>query len=292
MKAADCLYARPGTLDEAVNLLATYGDGASILAGGQSLMPGLNFRLSSPNVLVDINGLLQSAPELGQIVDTGDAIRIGMLVRHVDIERSDLIAREFPMIAQAVAFVAHPAIRNRGTFCGSLAYADPAAEWPAVCVALNAVLTLVSDKGSRTIAAEDYFTGLFESQRLGGEIIESVDIPKQGGKRQHGFYELARRHGDFALAGVCVDAAGREKLSGARICFFGVHSHACLARQTMALVDGKKFAEIGADIVAAALAKDLQPFDDIHATSSQRLHLAKVVLARACEAMRSGGSAA
>lgn len=291
MKAPDCAYIKPETLGEAAACLARFGDSASLLAGGQSLMASLNFRLSAPDVLIDINGLGENAPELAQITDKGETIRIGMLVRHADVLRSELIAKSVPMAAKAAAEVAHPAIRNRGTVCGSLAYCDPAAEWPALAVALNAQIGLVSERGERRVAADGFFTGLFETQRASDEIISYLDIPKTKNGIRHGFYEVARRHGDFALAGVCVSAGGAVALEDPRIVFLGVHSHAKFATSVAALLEGKVLSEVEAESLSAALAKDLEPFDDIHATASQRLHLAAVVLRRAVAAMNDEGKA-
>ena len=290
MKAPDCAYIKPGSLGEAVACLARYGDSASILAGGQSLMASLNFRLADPEFLIDINGLADTAPELAAIADRGDHIRIGLLVRHAEIVRSPLIAECLPMVSMAAGQVAHPAIRNRGTVCGSLAYGDPAAEWPALAVALDAQIGLVSERGERRVAANGFFTGLFESGRAGDEIIHYLGIPKKPAGVRHGFYELARRHGDFALAGVCVSASGQETLDDPQIVFLGVHSHAQPASHLEALLNGRMLAEVDRDALSAALDKDLQPFDDIHATASQRLHLAGVVLRRAVAAMMNEGN--
>ncbi|MCC2099059.1 MAG: FAD binding domain-containing protein [Hyphomicrobiales bacterium] len=292
MKAPAFAYVKPDTLAEAAAILAEHGENASILAGGQSLMPGLNFRLSSPEVLIDVNALGSAEPELADIVATSDTVRIGMLVRHSDIGRSPVIAAHLPIFAEVVEWVAHPAIRNRGTFCGSLAYADPAAEWPAIAVLLDATFTLASQSGTRQVRACDFYSGLFETSRAADEIIRHVEIPKGAGQRSYGFYELARRHGDFALAGVAVTASATAPLDGVRVVFFGVHSHARPAVATAAILNGTDPAQWDGSALTSALEQDLEPFDDIHATSSQRRHLAKIVLQRALAGMKNGADKA
>ena len=285
MKAPDCAYVKPSSLDEAAACLEALGEEATILAGGQSLMATLNFRLSAPQALVDLNGAAAGNPELAEISDRGETVRIGALVRHADIERSDIVAGQLPIMAAAAKDIAHPAIRNRGTFCGSLAHGDPAAEWPAMAIMLDATLALHSAQGVRTVKAREYYTGLFDSVRQSGEILAFVDIPKLSTARAYGFYELARRHGDFALAGACVSTLRGEILRDCRVSFFGVHSHACLAHNVAAALNGQSPDAPDEAALGAAIAEDLAPFDDIHASAGQRLHLARVTLRRALAAL-------
>jgi carbon-monoxide dehydrogenase medium subunit len=200
MKAPNFLYRRPETLEEALALLADNAGEAQVLAGGQSLMPTLNMRLSSPAMLVDINRIAS----LQGIARRGDAIHIGALVRHRDVAASDLIAGRLPLVASAMTHVAHMAVRNRGTTCGSLALADPSAEMPAVAVLLNATIHLSRQGESRDVAARDFFQGLYATDRGEDEIITGVSLPGAADDRLFHFQELSRRHGDFAIVGIAV----------------------------------------------------------------------------------------
>jgi carbon-monoxide dehydrogenase medium subunit len=207
MKAPPFLYRRPHDLDEALALLADNAGGAQVLAGGQSLVPGLNMRLSSPEMLVDINRI----GALRGIAERDDTIRIGALVRHGEVLESELIAQRLPLLAMAIPYVAHMAVRNRGTTCGSLALADPSAEMPAVAVALDADIVLHKRDASRTVSARDFFQGLYQTSREDDEMIAEVMFPVTAPNAVFGFAELSRRHGDFATVGVAVTA---RKVSG------------------------------------------------------------------------------
>jgi aerobic carbon-monoxide dehydrogenase medium subunit len=255
LKAPPFAYAKPRTLAEALELLARHGDGARILAGGQSLIPSLNMRLSSPGILVDITGL----PGLGEIKATGKTVRVGALVTHTQLGESAEVAKHVPLLAQAVPHIAHAAIRNRGTLGGSLALADPAAEYPAVAVALQAVLTLVSPRGERKVKADDFFTGLFETDLKPGEILTAVEFPS-GGKSA--FLELTRRHGDYAIIGL----AAHES----RCVFFNAGPKPVLVKARKSLAETK-----------AAVAKELDPPADLYNSAATKKHLAGVLLERA-----------
>jgi aerobic carbon-monoxide dehydrogenase medium subunit len=252
LKAPSFAYAKPRSLPEALELLAR--PGAKLLAGGQSLIPTLNMRLSSPELLVDITGL-----SLAGICQAGKALRIGALTTHSQIETSPEVAKQVPLLAAAAKHVAHPAIRNRGTLGGSLALADPAAEYPAVAVALQAVLTIVSSRGERKVRADDFFQGLFETDLKPGEILVAVEFPTGG---RSAFFELARRNGDYAIIGL----AAHES----RFVFFG-------AGATPVLFNARKSLEES----RAALKKDLDPPADLYNSSATKLHLAGVLLERA-----------
>lgn len=195
--------------DTAVAALARAGGEAKILAGGQSLMPMLNFRLLRPSILVDINRI----PGLGFVEETPDSVRIGALTRHFQLETSPLIAQHFPVLSYAVTHVGHLAIRNRGTIGGSLSHADPAAELPMMAVLLDATLRIVSATGSRTVAARDFFLDTMTVDLDGTELLTEVVLPKLPAQTGWGFEEIARRHGDFALAAV----AATLTLSGSEI---------------------------------------------------------------------------
>lgn len=203
MKAPDFSYCRPASVDEVCALLARHEGDARILAGGQSLMATLNLRLSAPKLLIDINRIdvlrgIALDEERGEV-------RIGALARHVEVAESSIVARHVPLVEQAMRHVAHPAIRNRGTTCGSLALADPAAEMPACALALDATLVLQSDRdGRRSVPASEFFLGLYETARREDELIVEVRFPCSDAADTHGFDELSRRHGDFAMVGVCV----------------------------------------------------------------------------------------
>lgn len=206
MKAPQFLYRRPDTLEEALALLADNAGEAQVLAGGQSLMPTLNMRLSSPGMLIDINRIAG----LQGIAERGDAIHLGALVRHREVAESNLIARRVPLVESAMTHVAHMAVRNRGTTCGSLALADPSAEMPAVAVLLNATIHLDSKAGKRNVAARDFFQGLYATDRADDEMITGVTFPSAAQDECFHFQELSRRHGDFAIVGIAVKGRSRN----------------------------------------------------------------------------------
>jgi carbon-monoxide dehydrogenase medium subunit len=278
VKAPSFAYARPRSLDETFALLERHGDEAKLLAGGQTLLAALNMRLASPALLVDIGAL----PGLAGIAVQGKSLRIGALTRHRDIERSPEVARHAPLLAQAAPHIAHVAIRNVGTLGGSLAHADPAAEWPACCVALDAEIVVAGKAGERRVKARQFFKGLFETALAPGELIAAVEVPLLGAGYRSAFLELARRHGDYAIAGVAAVAkAAGGALSDLRLAFIGGGPTPVLAQNAMAAVEGKKPAP---DVVAAAqvaLAKDLAPTGDLNGSPATKLHLARVLCARA-----------
>jgi len=260
LKAPSFAYAKPRSLEEAFPLLER--PGACILAGGQSLIPSLNMRLSSPELLVDIGGLSR----LKDISVQPGGLRIGALVTHAEIERSADVKLHVPLLAQAAPHIAHPAIRNRGTLGGSLALADPAAEYPACALALNATLILQNRKSERKVSAASFFKGLFETDIRPGEILVAAEFPKVD---RSAFLELTRRHGDYAIVGL----AGVADASGKRIAFFSVDSRPVLAPQA---AKAKSLEE-----AMSALKKDLSPTGDLYNSPATKLHLAGVLLARA-----------
>src|SRR3954470_2690107 len=208
LKAPSFAYAKPRTLAEALELLARHGEGARILAGGQSLIPSLNMRLSSPEILIDITGL----KDFSHIKVSDGRVNVGALVTHAQIEKSPEIQKRVPLLAQAIPHIAHAAIRNRGTLGGSLAFADPAAELPACAVALDARFVLASRKGERKVAAREFYTGLYETTLKPGEVLVAAEFPVQEPTERSHFSELARRHGDYAMVGL----AARAKQHGNR----------------------------------------------------------------------------
>ena len=227
MKAPAFRYARPESQDEALALLERHGPEARILAGGQSLMPMLNLRLLAPAVLVDINRI----PGLERIVEHDDRIEVGALARHGEVLRSEAVRRAAPLLALALPHVAHPAVRNRGTHGGSLALADPAAELPACVLALGATLVLRGAGGERRVPAQAFFRGLYETALAPGELVSRIEYPRAAPGWRYAFEEVARRHGDFALAGLA--AAARFEggsLREARLACFGVANRPILLR--------------------------------------------------------------
>lgn len=275
MKAPDFAYDRPDTVEAALAALAA-ADDARLLAGGQSLMPMLNFRLASPGLLVDINRVTG----LDAIEEKDDVVRVGALVRQVALERSDLIARHLPLVHQVVPYIAHPAIRARGTIGGSLALADPAAELPACMIALDATIVVRSRTGERRVAAADFFRGVYQTALAPDEMIVAVEIPKQAGRR-HAFREMTRRHGDYAIVGVALTAAAGAALDDARIVFFAVADRPVRATAAEALVAGLPAGMEAGERAAAALGADLVTEGDLNAPAAMKLHLARVMLRRA-----------
>jgi aerobic carbon-monoxide dehydrogenase medium subunit len=270
LKPAPFAYAKARSVAHAIELLAT--DDARLLAGGQSLIATLNMRLSQPALLVDINGI----SGLDQIALKNGDVEIGALVRHAQAERSAEIARAAPLIALALPHIGHPAIRNRGTVGGSLAFADPAAELPACVVALGGEIEIVGPNGQRTINAEEFFKGLFETALTPRDMLAAIRVPAASADSRVGFAEFARRHGDYAMVGLaaCAQADGK-RLKNLRLAFFGVAATPVRARSAeTALAEG--------DVEAAvsALDADLEPSDDMHASSEVKAHLAGVLLRR------------
>jgi carbon-monoxide dehydrogenase medium subunit len=277
MKPAPFGYARAATLDDVFSLLAEHGDDAKILAGGQSLMATLNMRLSEPEILIDINWI----DGLAGIEETGDTIRIGAMTRHVDIEESDLVATHAPMIAAAMEHIAHPAIRNRGTFGGSIAFADPAAELPACASALEATMHVAGKDGTRDIAATDFFKGLYETALGEDEILTAVSVPKIAAGWKSGFMELARRHGDYAIIGLCAHVQfDGAKFGDARLVFFTAGDRPVSAPQTAALLNGQSWSDALSKKLSASLKEELDPPDDLNADGPMRKHLAGVLVKR------------
>jgi carbon-monoxide dehydrogenase medium subunit len=269
VKPAPFAYKKARTLDEAVALLGAHQD-ARLLAGGQSLIAGLNMRLSAPALLIDINGI----GGLDGIALKNGVVEIGALTRHAQAERSEIVARHAPLLARALPHIGHVAIRNRGTIGGSIAYADPAAELPACLLALGGEVVAKGPKGERRIAAEDFFKGLFETALGAQEIVTEIRVPAVRSMSRFGFAELARRHGDYALVGLAASAraAGRG-FANLRLGFFGVGNTPLRAKQAEAELER-------GDVEGAVAALDLDPLDDVQASGAVKRHLAGVLLRR------------
>ena len=280
MKAPRFSYVRAESVEEALRLLDEHGDEARILAGGQSLMPTLNMRLSQPRLLIDINRL---GPLKGISV-AGDRVRIGAMTRHAEVARSPIVVKHLPLIAEAMPHVAHVAVRNRGTFGGSIALADPAAEMPACVVALGATLIVQSAGGKREIAAEGYFKGLYETARQPNEILVEVLIPMQRPNAVSVFLELARRHGDFAIAGIASQLTfDRGLVAEARLVYFGSEDRPTLAARAAAALRGKRLNAAAREAAAEALAHDLAPMSNTQGSAKLRLELQRVLTRRALD---------
>jgi carbon-monoxide dehydrogenase medium subunit len=280
MKAPDFDYLRPESLDAALQALAAHPGEAMVLAGGQSLMALHNLRLAQAGVLVDINRV----PGLDGIRDAGDHVAIGCMARYAALEASEIVHRHLPLFAQALPHVAHHAIRNRGTLGGSLALADPAAELPACCLALEARLAIAGAGGTREVSADAFFLGLYETALRPGELLLEVRIPKPSPSQLQRFAEVARRRGDFAIAGLALRAErDGPRLSRVRLAMLGVSDRPCLAGTAMALLEGAAWPEVDAAALAAALDADLNPPADPAYPPAYRRQVVKVLLRRMLE---------
>jgi aerobic carbon-monoxide dehydrogenase medium subunit len=283
MKAPKFRYVRPSSIDDVYRLLVRHGHEAQLLAGGQSLLAGLNMRLSTPALLVDITGLEQ----LDGITLADDEVVIGALTRHTTVLNSPIVRQHVPLIADAIRHVGHVAIRNRGTFGGSLAQADPAAELPACVVALGATMVLGGSDGTRRVPAEDFFTGLMQTDLRPGELILEARIPAQ--RRVHGFAELSRRHGDFAVAGIAALATlDGARIADARLVYFGCVDHAGVARHISAALTDRLLPLGSTAALLELLRHDLNPSDDPTMRSDTKLQLAAALTRRTLNALQEG----
>lgn len=280
MKSGAFAFERPASVQQALATKARWGGAARFLAGGQSLMPAMALRFNQSECLIDLNGL----EELRQIRMEGDRLVIGAMARHAQVIASPLVARAAPVLAQAGRYLAHAAIRNRGTFGGSVALADPAAEWPAACVLLDATVRILGAQGRREVAARDFFQGLYMTQLGEDELLESVVITPRTAQERSCALELARRHGDFATAAVMASAHVQGgKLQSLRAVFFAVadtplHDAALDARLQDAFNAGP------ARDVAAETVKDLANRGlraDLYTQAATKAHLCGVLARRA-----------
>lgn len=289
MKPPRFEYRDPRSLDQAIDLLAEYGDEAKILAGGQSLVPMLNMRLARPSVLIDINRI----PGLDYIRLEEGWVAIGALARHRAVERSDLVRRYCPLLAGAMTWVGHPAIRHRGTVCGSLAHADPAAELPAVLAALEGEVRVAGPDGERRIPSSDFFLTYFTTSLQATEMVVEARFPVLEPGAGWAFHEVARRHGDFALVGVAavlrLDAEGL--IREARLALTGVDGVPVRARAAEEALIGRRPVDEAWSEAAALVRESIEPESDLHASAEYRKHVAGVLTRRALSeaAARAGG---
>lgn len=279
MKPASFDYLRPDTLAEAIALLARHDGDAQAIAGGQSLMPMLAFRVVTPRLLVDINRI----PDLGRIAIGNDGVRLGALVRWRDIERDRRLFDAHPLLCAAVAHVAHYQIRNRGTVGGSLAHADPAAEMPGVSVTCDAGIEIAGPSGRRVVQAAEFFQGALTTALEPGELIVSVHLPAWKAGRRWAFEEFSRRRGDFALAGIALfyDADAAGKVETIRIGAIGSGDTPLRLTAVEEMLRGRVIDSSSVREAAALAAKTVTPPDDIHASADYRKALLAILLERA-----------
>jgi CO/xanthine dehydrogenase FAD-binding subunit len=278
MKPAAFDYVVAESIEAAVAALAAADGEAKILAGGQSLVPMLNFRLLRPSILVDINRV----PDLAFVEEEPDAIVVGALTRHHRLETSPIVAEHLPVVTEAMRHVAHLAIRNRGTIGGSLSHADPAAELPMLALLLDATLHVASSTGQRTVAARDFFLGPLTVDLAPDELLIRIVLPKLPPATGWGFAEVARRSGDFALAAVAATLTLRDGAIGeARIAVTGVDETAKRASDAEALLAGRTLTPDLIDMALAAVRANVNPPTDLHASADYRRHLVGVLVGRA-----------
>ena len=293
MKASAFAYARATSVANALELLTVHGERAKVLSGGQSLLPAMNLRLIAPELVIDISELA----ELRGVMVKGGVLTVGALTRHVDLLRSPEIAAHAPLLTDAVAHVAHPAIRNRGTLGGSLAHADPASELPACMLTLGATIIARGPSGQRRIAASEFFAGIYETVLTPQELLVAVELPMPPKNSTYFFHEFARRHGDYAIVGLAAQASVRDgRFTDLRLGFFAVGDRPLLAKSAGKLVDIAITPAILSETFFA-LDEELDPLEDHQATPAMRRHLAKVLLARSVSSLldrpdlRTGASA-
>jgi len=278
MKAPPFSYVRAASIADLFAKWEASGPDAQLLAGGQSLLASLAFRLSQPTTLIDVTRV----PELRGISAAGGTVLVGALTTHAELGANEHVRLQLPLLAEAVPLIAHPSIRNRGTVGGSLAYADPAAELPACCVALDAVILARSASAERRIPAAQFFKGLYMTALGEKELIAAVEFPARKPQERSTILELARRSGDYAMAGVVARAALEGGvLADARFVLFGLGEAPIMAHAAVAVVTGRPVTVETIGRAQAALDADLNPPADQHGSSEMKRHLARVLLGRA-----------
>lgn len=292
MKMPDFAYHRPESLAEALDVLGRHAGEAKVLAGGQSLLPVMALRLSQPRHVVDLDHvaeLMVLAP------GPGGGVTVGAMVRHADVERSELVARDVPLLARTMKLIGHPAIRSRGTVCGSLAHADPAAELPALALATGAEIVVRSATRERVLTAADFFVSFLTTALEPDEMVVEVRLPSPEPRTGGSIREVSRRHGDFALVGVCcsVTLAADGTVRDAALAYFGVDSTPVRADGAEKGLVGSTLDATTAAAAAHAAAQELEPADDLHATAAYRRHVAERLTRRALveAGHRAGGAA-
>ncbi len=281
MKPAPFAYSAPESMQEAMSLLEQHGDVGKVLSGGQSLGPLLNMRLASPEVLIDINRL----DELAYIRHRDDHLLIGALARQRAVERSPIIPQRWPLLYEAVPYIGHPTLRNRGTVCGSIAHADPAAELPAVATALDAELRIRGPEGERTAHPGEFFVSYLSTTLKPEELLVEVRFPPPRPRTGQAWLEIARRHGDYALVGVAAVLTLREDgaCDSARLVYTGVAPVPFDAREATELLVDERPTKDSFAVAAEQAATESEPGSDVHATARYRRHLVRVLTRRALE---------
>lgn len=279
MKPAPFRYAAAASLEEALALKAEHGDEAKFLAGGQSLIPAMNFRMAQPSVLIDINGL----DALSYVKSEGGVVRIGATTRYRTLQRDATIGRKVALMAEALPEVAHPAIRNRGTLGGNLSHADPASELPAVVLAMGGTLHAHSKKGTRKIAAREFFAGVLTTALTSDELLTEIELPVLPPRSGTSFIEVARRRGDYAMMGVAcrvtLDAHGA--CTEARLAYCNAGETPVAAPKAAQSLKGLKIDEGNARAAGEAAKGEINPFGNVHASADYQRHLAGVLTRRA-----------
>ncbi|MBF9038253.1 xanthine dehydrogenase family protein subunit M [Rhodobacterales bacterium LSUCC0387] len=283
MKAPEFTYERPTEISEALAIIAQDAHEKAFLAGGQSLLPMMNFRLAAPKTLIDLGGL----KDLKEIVAVEDGLRIGATVTYSELGASALVSEFSQVFDSVLPHIAHSAIRNRGTIGGSVALADPAAEMPAVLIALGASVELASQRGTRFVPADEFFHGLYLTERSDDELVLSVFIPNSSRSLSTGFYELARRHGDYAIAGVCIsdDSRPSGSFNAPKVVLFGVSDRPLRAKSVEESLVGVARNDTRKIRSASEALSDLVFDSDLHNSQDTKQRLASVCVRRALEAM-------
>jgi carbon-monoxide dehydrogenase medium subunit len=281
MKPAAFKYIAATSLEHALALKAEHGEDAKFLAGGQSLIPTMNFRLARPAVVIDINEIA----DLAGIHRSGGTIRVGALTRYRTLQRDATFTDLFPLIGEALPHIAHPQIRNRGTIGGNLSHADPASEFPAIALALGARLRVVSTKRERWIEASDFFVGALTTDLQSDEMLVEIELPLPKPPSCACFMEIARRRGDFAIAGVAatVTLGQQDECTDIRLAFCGLGETPVDASSAAGTLVGHPVTEAAAHDVAASVQAMIDPAGSVHATADYQRHVAGVLTERALQ---------
>jgi len=288
VKAAAFNYQRVHSIQEALALLANHGDNAKLIAGGQSLLPSLNMRLSNPEILIDLQGVA----ELKGITFEGGVVRIGAMTTHTEIQNSKIIQEQLPLLTEAVPHIAHRAIRNLGTWGGSCVLGDPAAEWPACAVALDAVMVIAGPKGQRKVSAKDFFLDLYTTALEADEILVASEFTISSAKRVHYFEELSRRHGDYAVTGlVCSMQLEQNKITQSRFVYFSVASIPLMAQGLQNVLQNQSISDLAnPSLIGQAqhsMQAEIQTLSDLTNSAEMKKHLLGVLLERAMKKLAS-----
>jgi CO/xanthine dehydrogenase FAD-binding subunit len=280
MKPVPFEYHSPNSIEQALELMSQHAEEAKILAGGQSLVPAMNFRIIQPGRLIDLNGM----EELSYIKEDGDVFRIGAMTRERQLEFNMSISKHIPLLHETIPFIAHPQIRNRGTIGGSIVNADPAAELPVLMIALNARLKARNVSGERWIDAQDFFAGMFTTALEPDEILVEIELPFMSTRTGWSFMEVAPRAGDYALMGVAVLATldENEKCKSAKLVYLNAGDGPVDAKEAAKLLEGETLIDTLIESVAAhASEKEITPFGNVHTSPEFQVHLAKVLTRKA-----------